>query len=314
MYSSPRRTGGTSGWSPASRATADAGMPAKRPAVCALHLGLHRKTKGVVHTPPGYNLWRIPAHLRVDSSTCAEDDVHWCTATWAGFKFHRPQTYIVLWAALAGATTVMYEGAHAARNRGVWGGDREAQGEPVFITCSHGDSCLHESWPRGARSLRHGQIAQFLGTVGRTDQPEAWIWYREVIGMAAARFIEPGGTDRNGALMISPCRRATPTQAGWGRALSSFASSIARRLWSYSVRPQRRALDEGGYSGWCWSPLAGNDAHGSRLIPGAASARMLLVHNQPGDADGRPLYFAGRRRRRDAMANFLWVMGRCRRR
>ena len=67
-----------------------------------------------------------------------------------------------------------------------------------------------EQYPRRyeMKSLR------LLGTVGEPINPEAWMWYREVIGRERCPIVDTWWQTETGAIMISPLPGAIPTKPG----------------------------------------------------------------------------------------------------
>jgi acetyl-CoA synthetase len=67
-----------------------------------------------------------------------------------------------------------------------------------------------DQWPKkhDLSSLR------LLGTVGEPINPEAWIWYHEVIGGKRCPIVDTWWQTETGAIMISPLPGAIPTKPG----------------------------------------------------------------------------------------------------
>jgi len=107
-----------------------------------------------VHDHRGYNLW-APGSPSSGSSTCAKTTFHWCTAD-VGW-IHRPQLQSSSWAALRGATTVMYEGAPRASKRVAFLGVIEKHKVSCFYTLPTAIRAFMRS-AASARSLRHGSL------------------------------------------------------------------------------------------------------------------------------------------------------------
>ncbi len=65
-------------------------------------------------------------------------------------------------------------------------------------------------WParHDLRSLR------LLGTVGEPINPEAWMWYHEVIGQKRCPIVDTWWQTETGGIMITPLPGATPTKPG----------------------------------------------------------------------------------------------------
>ncbi|QPN57050.1 acetate--CoA ligase [Synechococcus sp. CBW1107] len=251
------------------------------------------KPKGVVHTTAGYNLW---AHLTFQwIFDLRDDDVHWCTADVGWITGH---SYIVYGPLSNGATTVMYEGAPRPSKPGAFWEVIQKHRVSLFYTAPTAIRAFMKSG-REVPDRYDMSSLRILGTVGEPINPEAWMWYREVIGHERCPVIDTWWQTETGGVMISPLPGATPTKPGSATLpLPGIAADVVDSE-GHSV-----GVDEGGY-------LAVR-----RPWPGM----MRTVHGDPerfrksywehitGD-DGRPLYFAGDGARRDA-DGYYWVMGR----
>ena len=134
------------------------------------------KPKGVVHTTAGYNLW---SHLTFKwVFDIRKEDIYWCTADVGWITGH---SYIVYGPLSNGATTLMYEGVPRASNLGAFWEVIQKYKVSIFYTA-----------PTAIRSfMKYGRdipdrydlsSLRLLGTVGEPINPEAWIWYKNVIG------------------------------------------------------------------------------------------------------------------------------------
>ena len=166
------------------------------------------KPKGVVHTTGGYSVGTyITAKWVFDLK---DDDVYWCTADIGWVTGH---SYIVYGPLQNGATTVMYEGApnHPEPDR-FWR-MIERHKVNVFYTAPTAIRAFMkwgEQWPRRyeMNSLR------LLGTVGEPINPEAWMWYREVIGRERCPIVDTWWQTETGMIMITPLPGAIATKPG----------------------------------------------------------------------------------------------------
>jgi acetyl-CoA synthetase len=166
------------------------------------------KPKGVLHTTGGYLLGVSLTHKWVFD--IKEEDVYWCTADVGWVTGH---SYIVYGPLANGSTVVMYEGApnHPREDR-FWE-IVEKYRVTVFYTAPTAIRAFvkwGDQWPKGhdLSSLR------LLGTVGEPINPEAWVWYHEVIGGGRCPIVDTWWQTETGAIMISPLPGATPTKPG----------------------------------------------------------------------------------------------------
>ncbi len=183
-------------------------LDAEHPLYILYTSGSTGKPKGVVHTTGGYSVGTyITAKWVFDLK---EDDIYWCTADIGWVTGH---SYIVYGPLQNGATVVMYEGApnHPAPDR-FWQ-IIERHKVSIFYTAPTAIRAFMkwgEQYPRRyeMKSLR------LLGTVGEPINPEAWMWYREVIGRERCPIVDTWWQTETGAIMISPLPGAIPTKPG----------------------------------------------------------------------------------------------------
>lgn len=166
------------------------------------------KPKGIQHTTAGYLLGTALTHEWVFD--LREDDTYWCTADAGWITGH---SYIIYGPLCNGATTVMYEGApnHPREDR-FWD-IIEKYRVNIFYTAPTAIRAFikwGDAWPKkhDLSSLR------LLGTVGEPINPEAWIWYHEVIGGKRCPIVDTWWQTETGAIMISPLPGAIATTPG----------------------------------------------------------------------------------------------------
>jgi acetyl-CoA synthetase len=251
------------------------------------------KPKGVVHTTAGYNLW---AHLTFQwIFDIKENDIHWCTADVGWITGH---SYIVYGPLSNGATTVMYEGAPRPSKPGAFWEVIEKHRCTIFYTAPTAIRAFMKSG-REVPDRYDMSSLRILGTVGEPINPEAWMWYRDVIGGDRCPIVDTWWQTETGGVMISPLPGATPTKPGSATLpLPGIEADI---------------VDQDGHS-------QGADEGGYLAIRRPWPGMMRTVHGDPDrfrksyweeirPADGSYLYFAGDGARRDA-DGYFWVMGR----
>jgi acetyl-CoA synthetase len=183
-------------------------LDAEHPLYILYTSGSTGKPKGVVHTTGGYSVGTyITAKWVFDLK---DEDVYWCTADIGWVTGH---SYIVYGPLQNGATTVMYEGApnHPEPDR-FWQ-MIERHKVNIFYTAPTAIRAFMkwgERWPRRyeMKSLR------LLGTVGEPINPEAWMWYREVIGRERCPIVDTWWQTETGMIMITPLPGAIATKPG----------------------------------------------------------------------------------------------------
>jgi acetyl-CoA synthetase len=166
------------------------------------------KPKGVLHTTAGYLLGTALTHRWVFD--LHEDDTYWCTADIGWVTGH---SYIVYGPLVNGATTLMYEGAPNYPREDRFWEIIEKYRVSIFYTAPTAIRAFMkwgEAWPdrHDLSSLR------LLGTVGEPINPEAWIWYQQVIGKGRCPVVDTWWQTETGMILISPLPGAAPTKPG----------------------------------------------------------------------------------------------------
>jgi acetyl-CoA synthetase len=263
-------------------------LDAEHPLYILYTSGSTGKPKGVVHTTGGYSVGTyITAKWVFDLK---DEDVYWCTADIGWVTGH---SYIVYGPLQNGATAVMYEGApnHPEPDR-FWQ-MIERHKVNVFYTAPTAIRAFMkwgEQWPRRYEmsSLR------LLGTVGEPINPEAWMWYREVIGRERCPIVDTWWQTETGMIMITPLPGAIPTKPG----------SATRPFPGVSVDVVTR-------QGEPVPPGSG----GYLVIKRPWPSMLRTIFNDPDRyvsqywSDIPGVYFAGDGARKDE-DGYFWIMGR----
>ena len=251
------------------------------------------KPKGVVHTTAGYNLW---AHLTFQwIFDLRDDDVFWCTADVGWITGH---SYIVYGPLSNGATTVMYEGAPRPSNPGAFWELIQKHRVTIFYTAPTAIRAFMKNGRTVPDQFDMSSL-RLLGTVGEPINPEAWIWYQDVIGGGRCPIIDTWWQNETGGVMISPLPGATPTKPGSATLpLPGIEADVV------DADGNSVGANEGGYL----------------VVRRPWPGMMRTVHGNPErfrqsyweyirPEDGSYIYFAGDGARRDA-DGYFWVMGR----
>ena len=164
--------------------------------------------KGVVHTTGGY-LTQVAATTKVVFDL-QDDDVYWCTADVGWVTGH---SYIVYGPLANGARVMMYEGSPDTPDWGRLWQICEKYGVTVFYTAPTAIRAFMkwgDQWP-GKYDLSKLRL---LGTVGEPINPEAWVWYHEVVGGERCPIVDTWWQTETGAIMITPLPGVTRTKPG----------------------------------------------------------------------------------------------------
>jgi acetyl-CoA synthetase len=295
-----RRTGNEVGWNPRrdhwyhdlmDKAAADCPaepMGAEDPLFVLYTSGSTGKPKGVLHTTGGYLVWASMTYHYVFD--CHEDDIYWCTADIGWVTGH---SYVVYGPLANGATTLMFEGVpnHPDSSR-------------FWEVCDKHKVSIFYTAPTALRALmREGdgpvkktsrKTLRVLGSVGEPINPEAWLWYHNVVGEGRAPIVDTWWQTETGGIMITPLPGAIATKPG------------SATLPFFSVKPEIV------------------DAEG-RVLEGATEGNLCIGDSWPGQARTlygdhdrfgqvyfstfKGKYFTGDGARRDS-DGYYWITGR----
>ena len=273
--------------------TVDADCPAEEldsehPLYILYTSGTTGKPKGILHTTGGY--LTQTAYTTKLVFDLKDNDIYWCTADIGWVTGH---SYVVYGPLACGATVFMYEGApnHPDFDR-FWDMIERHKINILYTapTAIRAFIKWGEQYP-----LKHNLSSlRLLGTVGEPINPEAWMWYHEVIGKRRCPIIDTWWQTETGSMMISPLPGATPTVPGTAtRPLPGISVDIVTKA-GKPVGP-----NEGGYlvikKPWpsMLRTLWGDDER----------YKQAYWSEIPG------MYFAGDGARRDEHG-YYWIMGR----
>jgi acetyl-CoA synthetase len=251
--------------------------------------GTTAKPKGIAHTTGGYLTQAAFTH-RVVFDLKPEKDIYWCTADVGWITGH---SYVVYGPLINGATQVIYEGTPDTPHKG-----RIFEIiEKYKVTILYTAPTLIRTWMKwgdehpnkfNLKSLR------LLGSVGEPINPEAWIWYRKVIGSDNCPIVDTWWQTETGAIMISPLPGITATKPG----------SAMRALPGISVKVIDNEAKEVGNGGGGYLVI---DRPWPSMLRGIWGEPERYKQTYWSRFDG--LYFAGDGAKLDS-DGALWLLGR----
>ena len=171
--------------------------------------GTTAKPKGIFHTTGGYLTQAAFTHRAVFDLK-PETDVYWCTADVGWITGH---SYVVYGPLINGSTQVMYEGTPDSPHKGRMFEIIAKYGVTILYTAP----TLIRTWMKWGDEFPQAHnlaTLRLLGSVGEPINPEAWMWYREVIGGNRCPIVDTWWQTETGAIMISPLPGVTSTKPG----------------------------------------------------------------------------------------------------
>jgi acetyl-CoA synthetase len=184
--------------------------------------GTTAKPKGIFHTTGGY-LTQVAYTHRVVFDIKPATDIYWCTADVGWITGH---SYMVYGPLINGATQVIYEGTPDTPHKGRIFEIIQKYGVTILYTAP----TLIRTWMKWGDEFPNKfnlTSLRLLGSVGEPINPEAWIWYRSVIGGDNCPIVDTWWQTETGAIMISPLPGVTATKPGSAmRALPGISAQV----------------------------------------------------------------------------------------
>jgi acetyl-CoA synthetase len=171
--------------------------------------GTTGKPKGILHTSGGYLTQASYTHHYVFDHK-AGSDVYWCTADIGWITGH---SYIVYGPLSNRVTQVVYEGTPDSPDSHRHFQIIEKYGVTIYYTAPTLVRTFMK-WGREIPDAHDLSTLRLLGSVGEPINPEAWRWYRDVIGAGKTPVIDTWWQTETGSIMISPLPGVAATKPG----------------------------------------------------------------------------------------------------
>jgi acetyl-CoA synthetase len=263
-------------------------MGAEDPLFILYTSGSTGKPKGVLHTTGGYLVYASMTHQYVFDYK--DGDIYWCTADVGWVTGH---SYIVYGPMANGATTLMFEGVPNYPDSSRFWQVVDKHKVNIFYTAPTAIRALMREGEAPVRKTSRKTL-RILGSVGEPINPEAWLWYHNVVGDGRCPIVDTWWQTETGGILITPLPGAIATKPG--SATKPF----------FGVQPL----------------LVDNDG---KLLEGAADGNLCIADSWPGQARTvfgdhkrfvetyfstfKGYYFTGDGCRRDE-DGYYWITGR----
>ncbi len=183
-------------------------MSAEDPLFILYTSGSTGKPKGVLHTTGGYLVFAAMTHQYVFDYH--DGDIFWCTADVGWVTGH---SYILYGPLANGATTLMFEGVPNYPDASRFWQVVDKHKVNIFYTAPTAIRALMREGEAYVKKTSRKSL-RLLGSVGEPINPEAWLWYYNVVGEARSPIVDTWWQTETGGILITPLPGATPLKPG----------------------------------------------------------------------------------------------------
>ena len=183
-------------------------MSAEDPMFILYTSGSTGKPKGVLHTTGGYMVYASMTHQYVFDYH--DGDIYWCTADVGWVTGH---SYILYGPLANGATTLMFEGVPNYPDNSRFWQVVDKHKVNIFYTAPTAIRALMRDGDAPVKSTSRSSL-RLLGSVGEPINPEAWLWYHNVVGDSRCPIVDTWWQTETGGILITPLPGATATKPG----------------------------------------------------------------------------------------------------
>ncbi len=183
-------------------------MSAEDPLFILYTSGSTGKPKGVLHTTGGYLVHTSMSHEYVFDYRPGE--VYWCTADVGWVTGH---SYMIYGPLANRATTLLFEGVPNYPDTSRFWDVVDKHQVNSFYTAPTALRALMRDGDGPVKKTDRSSL-RVLGSVGEPINPEAWMWYYEVVGEKRCTIVDTWWQTETGGILITPLIGAIPTKPG----------------------------------------------------------------------------------------------------